>query len=35
MGWKADKLEGSTLVPPAYQKLEGDWVNGEDPATKA
>ena len=32
MGWKADPLEGSTLVPPGYQKLEGDWVNGQDPA---
>ena len=35
MGWKADPLEGSTLVPPGYQKLEGDWVNGQDPAKKA
>ena len=35
MGWKADPLEGSTLVPPGYQKLEGDWVNGQDPAAKA
>ena len=33
-GWKADALEGSTLVPPDYQKLEGDWVNGQDPAKK-
>ncbi|WP_435011046.1 Gfo/Idh/MocA family oxidoreductase [Tundrisphaera lichenicola] len=35
MGWKADPLEGSVLVPPAYQKLEGDWVDGQDPAKKA
>jgi predicted dehydrogenase len=35
MGWKADPLEGSTLKPPGYQQLEGDWVDGRDPATKA
>ena len=35
MGWKADPLEGSTLTPPAWQKLEGDWVNGQDPAKRA
>jgi len=34
MGWHADD-EGSILHPPSYQKLEGDWVNGEDPAKKA
>ncbi len=34
-GWKADPLEGSTLTPPDYQKLEGDWVDGKDPAAKA
>jgi predicted dehydrogenase len=34
MGWKADALEGSTLTAPDYQKLEGDWING-DPAKKA
>ena len=34
-GWKADPLEGSVLVPPGYQKLEGDWVDGKDPAEKA
>jgi len=34
MGWKASPTEGSTLVPPGYQKLEGDWVNGQDPAAK-
>ena len=31
MGWKAG-LEGSTLHPPDYQKLEGDWKDGKDPA---
>ena len=34
MGWNADP-EGSTLDPPDYQKLEGDWVDGKDPAEKA
>ena len=34
-GWKADPLEGSTLKPPAWQKLEGDWIDGQDPAKKA
>ena len=34
-GWSADPLEGSVLFPPEYQKLEGDWVNGQDPAKKA
>ena len=32
MGWKADPPEGSTLTLPDYQKLEGDWVDGQDPA---
>jgi predicted dehydrogenase len=32
LGWNADPLEGSTLTPPDYQKLEGDWVDGKDPA---
>jgi predicted dehydrogenase len=31
MGWKADDT-GSLLQPPAYQKLEGPWVGGKDPA---
>ena len=35
MGWKADPLAGSTLTAPDYQKLEGDWVDGKDPAAKA
>ncbi len=34
LGWKADPLEGSTVTPPPYQKLEGDWVDGKDPAGK-
>jgi len=32
IGWKGGD-KGSTLTPPAYQKLEGPWVNGVDPAT--
>ena len=35
LGWKAGELEGSTVTAPDYQKLEGDWVDGKDPATKA
>ena len=35
MGWKAGELDGSTVTPPDYQKLEGDWVDGQDPAKKA
>ena len=31
-GWKAGET-GSLLTPPSYQKLEGPWVNGVDPAT--
>ncbi len=34
-GWKADPLEGSTVKAPAYQALEGDWIDGKDPAAKA
>jgi len=30
-GWSAGET-GSTLQPPAYQKLAGPWVNGKDPA---
>ena len=33
-GWHAG-LEGSTLTPPPYQKLEGPWIDGKDPAGKA
>lgn len=32
IGWKAGET-GSLLVPPDYQKLEGPWINGKDPAT--
>ncbi len=35
MGWKAGPTEGSLLYAPEYQKLEGDWVGGVDPAKKA
>ncbi len=35
MGWKAGGLEGSTVKPPGYQRLEGDWVDGKDPAKSA
>ncbi len=31
IGWKAGQ-EGSLLHAPGYQKLEGDWVDGTDPA---
>ena len=31
MGWKAGD-KGSLLEPPPYQKLEGPWVDGKDPA---
>ncbi len=34
-GWKADPLEGSTVKAPGYQRLEGDWIDGQDPAKKA
>jgi predicted dehydrogenase len=34
IGWKAG-LEGSTLTPRDYQKLEGPWIDGVDPAKKA
>ncbi|WP_165072480.1 Gfo/Idh/MocA family protein [Paludisphaera rhizosphaerae] len=34
MGWKAGET-GSLLVPPEYQKLEGAWVDGRDPADHA
>ena len=30
-GWAAGDT-GSTLVDPSYQKLEGPWVDGKDPA---
>jgi len=31
IGWKGED-KGSTLTPPAYQKLEGPWTDGKDPA---
>jgi predicted dehydrogenase len=31
IGWQGGD-EGSTLTPPDYQKLEGPWVGGQDPA---
>jgi hypothetical protein len=30
-GWEGGE-KGSTLTPPDYQKLEGPWVGGKDPA---
>ncbi len=34
IGWKAGDT-GSLLEPFSYQKLEGDWINGKDPAENA
>ena len=34
IGWKAGDT-GSLLIPPSYQKLEGDWVDGKDPVETA
>jgi predicted dehydrogenase len=34
IGWKAG-TEGSLLEPPGYQKLEGPWIDGRDPAGSA
>ena len=34
IGWRAG-TEGSLLEPPAYMKLEGDWIDGQDPAKDA
>jgi len=34
LGWTAGDT-GSLLVPPEYQKLEGPWVDGRDPAENA
>jgi hypothetical protein len=31
IGWHAGEA-GSLLIPPNYQKLEGPWINGKDPA---
>jgi predicted dehydrogenase len=32
-GWTGAE-RGSLLEPPAYQRLEGPWVNGQDPAAR-
>jgi predicted dehydrogenase len=34
IGWNGGD-RGSTLQPPQYQRLEGPWVNGQDPADRA
>ena len=34
IGWHAGE-EGSTMTPKDYQKLEGDWIDGKDPAGNA
>jgi predicted dehydrogenase len=34
IGWTGGD-KGSRLTPPAYQRLEGPWVNGQDPAPPA
>src|SRR5262245_36434289 len=34
IGWKGGD-KGSVVEPPEYQKLEGPWTNGEDPADRA
>lgn len=31
IGWKGGD-SGNTLTPPDYQKLEGPWIDGKDPA---
>lgn len=31
IGWEGGD-KGNILVPPPYQKLEGPWINGKDPA---
>jgi len=31
IGWQGGE-RGSTLEPPEYQRLEGPWTNGQDPA---
>jgi predicted dehydrogenase len=33
IGWNGGNT-GSVVVPPAYQKLEGPWVDGKDPAER-
>jgi hypothetical protein len=34
IGWQGGD-RGSTLEPPAYQRMEGPWTNGQDPAPPA
>ena len=34
IGWKGGD-KGSLLQLPDYQKLEGDWIDGKDPAATA
>ena len=34
IGWQGGD-RGSTLEPPQYQRLEGPWTNGQDPARPA
>ena len=34
IGWNGGN-SGSVVIPPAYQKLEGPWTDGKDPADKA
>ncbi|MBI3410235.1 MAG: Gfo/Idh/MocA family oxidoreductase [Planctomycetes bacterium] len=34
IGWEGG-TSGSTLTPPDYQRLEGEWTNGRDPAPAA
>ncbi|MEZ6140600.1 MAG: Gfo/Idh/MocA family oxidoreductase [Zavarzinella sp.] len=31
IGWQGGDA-GSVVIPPEYQKLEGPWINGKDPA---
>lgn len=34
IGWQGGD-SGSVVIPPDYQKLEGPWINGKDPAESA
>jgi predicted dehydrogenase len=34
IGWNGGN-SGSVVVPPGYQKLEGPWIDGKDPADRA
>jgi hypothetical protein len=33
LGWKGGS-SGSVVEPPDYQKLEGPWIDGKDPADR-